>query len=148
MTCTAKIETPNYVNIAKNTSGSVKTVVVEPKVLVKIVKVTGFEQSWPEKYKGYVCSYDFELAANKDRVQLWQLSFDGLAQGSKLNPQYKLWVIVKKDGSEGTVVVESPEGYHVEPGKTLKLTLQILESHKIDCPKNLHNLRVIQKTAT
>ncbi|MCX4678573.1 hypothetical protein OG413_25250 [Streptomyces sp. NBC_01433] len=147
ITCTTEIKTPGRTNTATQTSGSVTTKVVEPKVLVTIKKVNGFPQSYPPEHTGWVCSYSFELGANKERVTLWELSFDGLPKQCTLNPENRPeWLIVVKDGSDGEVIVRSKSGHTIDPGTPLPVTLQLLYfgSSKITCSETLQNLRAIE----
>ncbi|WP_438484317.1 hypothetical protein [Streptomyces sp. S186] len=132
ITATSKVETPNYGNTAPKTSDSVKTTITLPKIDVTVPASGSFEQV--EKPKGQICWYDFQLAASKYRIKQWQLYFDGLPKGSKLNPAFKLptYVTAKKDGSQdGSVLIESDGKAHaIEPENPHTIRLQVWHSSK------------------
>ncbi|GAA3036398.1 hypothetical protein GCM10020000_12530 [Streptomyces olivoverticillatus] len=135
LTVTAQTDTGKVTNTSPFKSASFTTKVGAPKIDVTIKEKSGFDQSWPPEAKGYVWSYLFELAASKNRIQQWQLSFDGLPAGSKFNPQYKEhWYTVVKDGSaDGQVLIESPaSGHSIEPGTPLQVRVQVLHHSKAE----------------
>ncbi|GHF73166.1 hypothetical protein GCM10010218_62970 [Streptomyces mashuensis] len=133
LTVTAQIDTGKVINSSPYKSATFTTKVSAPKIDVTVKEKTGFDQTWPPEAQGYVWSYLFELAASKNRVQQWQLSFDGLPAGSRFNPQYKEhWYTVVKDGStDGQVLIESPAtGHSIEPGTPLQVRVQVLHHSK------------------
>ncbi|GHG63639.1 DUF11 domain-containing protein [Streptomyces griseocarneus] len=147
LTSTSKIETPDITNTSPDKTGSVTTKVTPPKIDVTIKSKNGFEQSWPEEYKGYVWSYTFTLAASRNRVQQWQLSFDGLPAGSRFNPAYKdhWYTVVKDGGADGHVIIESPAtGHSIEPNTPLDVQVQVLHHSLAESNEGLvYNLQGI-----
>lgn len=108
MTCATLISSPTRANSAAQQSGSVKTEVSQPLVSAEQEIKGQWQQTWPEDATGWLISNDIKLAANKSRVVEWEISFD-VPERTRVNPAQTQWYVVKKDGSDGTVVLASPE---------------------------------------
>ncbi|MCP2315126.1 conserved repeat domain-containing protein [Nocardia amikacinitolerans] len=126
LTCTSMITSPTRANTAKQHSGSVTTDVEQPPVTVTPKIVGQWAQTWPEDAKGWVISYELALAAREQRVVWWEIRFDVPAR-TRINPQQSQWYKVVKDGTDGSVVIATPDDTHtIEPGTPLTVAVQVL----------------------
>ncbi|MEU1629658.1 hypothetical protein ABZ746_31030 [Streptomyces sp. NPDC020096] len=147
LTCTSLIKSPSRANTAEQHSDSVTTDVELPRVSIIPVIVGQWPQSWPEDAKGWVISYDLTLAANEQRVVRWEISFD-VPAGTRINPQQTQWYEVIKDGTDGSVVIATPDDSHtIEPGTPLTVAMQLLYRSQHDAGDGkLRNLRATEVT--
>ncbi|WP_067536602.1 DUF11 domain-containing protein [Nocardia crassostreae] len=152
--CTSQIKSPSRANTAERHSGSVTTEVALPPISVSPIIVGGWYQSWPEDAKGWVFSYDLVLAANEERVVYWEIGFDvrpfDAPRQTRINPVGRdyLWYTVIKDGSDGSVLIATPDDQHtIEPGAGLTVNVQILYRSQHDAGDGtLRNLRATEIT--
>lgn len=148
LTCTSLVKSPTRANMAAQQSGSVTTEVELPLISVDYQIVGQWAQTWPEDAKGWLISYDLILAANKQRVVMWEISFD-VPPRTRINPQQTQWYKVIKDGTDGTVVIGSPDGgsHTIEPGTPLTVSVQLLYPSQHDAGDGtLRNLHAIEVT--
>ncbi|MFD8785175.1 hypothetical protein [Kitasatospora sp. NPDC059599] len=145
LTCTSLVKSPTRANTAAQQSGSVRTEVELPLISVGQRQIGAWEQSWPEDEKGYVISYTLTLAANQERVVMWEISFD-VPPRTRVNPQQTQWYEVIKDGLDGTVVIGSPDSSHtIAPDEPLDVDIQLLYPSQHDAGDGtLRNLRAIE----
>ncbi|MCJ1677643.1 hypothetical protein MTF65_09895 [Streptomyces sp. APSN-46.1] len=146
-TCTSLVKSPTRANTAGQHSDAVTTEVELPPVSVIPVIVGQWLQSWPEDAQGWVISYDLTLAANEQRVVRWEISFN-VPAGTRINPQQSQWYEVIKDGTDGSVVIGTPDDSHtIEPGTPLTVAIQLLypSQHEAGDGK-LRNLRATEVT--
>ncbi|MEU5761284.1 hypothetical protein [Nocardia sp. NPDC047648] len=126
LTCTSLITSPSRANTAERHSGSVTTEVDRPPVTVSPVIVGQWPQTWPDDAKGWVISYDLTLAAHEQRVVWWEIRFD-VPPRTRINPQQSQWYRVIEDGTDGSVVITTPDDTHtIEPGTPLTVAVQLL----------------------
>lgn len=148
LTCTSLITSPTRANTAAQHSDSATTDVELPPVSVTpVINLPGWPQTWPPEAEGWVISYDLTLAANEQRVVWWEISFD-VPEGTRINPQQSQWYDVVKDGTDGSVVITTPDETHtVEPGAPLTVAVQLLYPSQYDAGDGtLRNLRSIEVT--
>ncbi|GAB2745510.1 DUF11 domain-containing protein [Kitasatospora kifunensis] len=147
LTCTSLVTSPTRANTAGQQSGSVRTEVELPLISVGQKQNSSWEQGWPEDQKGWVISYTLTLAANQQRVAMWEISFD-VPPRTRVNPQQTQWYRVTKDGLDGTVVITSPDPSHtIDPGTPLDVDVQLLYPSRNDAGDGtLRNLRAIEVT--
>ncbi|MFH8346386.1 hypothetical protein [Streptomyces sp. NPDC018045] len=145
--CTGLIESLTRANTAEQHSGSVTTEVALPRISTTPVIVGQWGQSWPEDATGWVISYDLTLAAREQRVVGWEISFD-VPAGTRINSQQTQWYVVTEDGTEGSVVIATPDDTHtIEPGSPLTVAVQLLYPSRQDAGDGeLRNLHAIEVT--
>lgn len=149
LTCTSLIKSPTRANTAERYSDSVTTDVELPRVSVECEPILpGWPQDYPEDAKGWVISYDFTLAANEERVVKWEVSYT-VPPGTRVNPTQTYWFTVTKDGSDGNVILTSPdEGHSIEPGTPLPFRMQMLYRNQTEAGDGkLSNVRAIEVTS-
>ncbi|MFD9354689.1 hypothetical protein [Streptomyces sp. NPDC060031] len=146
-TCTALVKSPTRSNMAAKWSDSVTTDVELPPVSIGYEIVGQWSQTWPEDAQGYVFSYKLKLEANEQRVVWWQISFDPVSP-ARVNPTQTQWYQVVSDGSDGTVLLASPDESHtIEPGTPLFIDVQLLYPSQFEAGEGkLRNLRAIEVT--
>ncbi|MFF8447648.1 hypothetical protein ACF06Q_08105 [Streptomyces leeuwenhoekii] len=147
LTCTSQVTSPSRANTAGQYSDSVTTEVELPLISVTPVIVGQWLQSWPEDAKGWVISYELTLAANEQRVVRWEILFD-VPEHTRTNPQQSHWYEVIKDGTDGSVVIATPDDSHtIEPGAPLTVAVQLLyPSQHAAGDGTLRNLRSTEVT--
>ncbi|WP_330260918.1 hypothetical protein [Streptomyces sp. NBC_00539] len=152
LTCTSLIRSPSHANTAEQHSGSATTDVELPPVSIIPRIGPGWHQTWPEEAKGWIISYDLQLAAREERVVWWEISFDvppfTTPGRTRLNPQESPWYTVIKDGTDGSVVIRTADdSYTVEPGAGLTVHVQLLYPSQFEAGDGaLRNLRAVETT--
>ncbi|MBC2875610.1 MULTISPECIES: lectin-like domain-containing protein [Streptomyces] len=146
LTPTSLIKSPSRANTAEQQSDSAATDVELPRVSITPAIVGQWHQGWPEDATGWVISYDITLTANEQRVVRWEISFDAPAR-TRINPQQTQWYEVIKDGTEGSVVIATPDDTRtIEPGTSLTVAMQLLYPSQQDAGdgtlRNLHATEV------
>ncbi|MGD3105491.1 hypothetical protein [Streptomyces sp. YGL11-2] len=145
-TCTSLVASPTRANTAGQYSDSVTTDVELPPVTVTPkVNLPGWAEQWPGN--GWIISYELTLAANEHRVVWWEISFD-VPEGTRINPHEPHWFAVVKDGTDGSVVIATPDDSHtIEPGAPLTVAVQLLYPSQHDAGDGtLRNLRSTEVT--
>ncbi|WP_424888903.1 lectin-like domain-containing protein [Streptomyces sp. XH2] len=146
LTCTSLVKSPTRANTAAQHSDSVTTDVELPPVTVTpVINLPGWPEPWPGA--GWIISYVLKLAANEHRVVRWEIHFE-VPERTRINPQEPHWFEVIKDGTDGSVVIATPDDTHtIEPGAGLDVALQLLYPSQHDAGEGtLRNLRAIEVT--
>ncbi|MGW1373534.1 hypothetical protein ACWD6P_04545 [Streptomyces sp. NPDC002446] len=148
LTCTSQVTSPTRANTAGQYSDSATTEVELPPVSVTpVINLPGWPQTWPPEAEGWVISYELTLAANEQRVVRWEILFD-VPERTRINPQQSQWYDVVKDGTDGSVVIATPDDIHtIEPGAPLTVAVQLLYPSQYDAGDGtLRNLRSTEVT--
>ncbi|PJJ03756.1 hypothetical protein BX264_4152 [Streptomyces sp. 2333.5] len=148
ITCTSQVAPPSLANTAGQHSDSATTEIELPPISVTPPVIVGqWPQTWPEEAKGWVISYELTLAANEQRVVRWEILFD-VPERTRVTPQQSQWYAVLKDGTDGSVVIATPDDPHtIEPGAPLTVAVQLLYPSQHDAGDGtLHNLRSTEVT--
>ncbi|MEU8917290.1 hypothetical protein [Streptomyces nigrescens] len=147
LTCTSQVTSPSRANTAGQYSDSATTEAELPPISVTPAIVGQWPQTWPEDATGWVISYELTLAANEQRVVRWEIHFD-VPERTRINPQQSQWYEVIKDGTDGSVVIATPDDSHtIEPGAPLTVALQLLYPSQHDAGEGtLRNLRSTEVT--
>ncbi|GAB2956638.1 hypothetical protein GCM10027280_51600 [Micromonospora polyrhachis] len=103
-------------------------------------------QDW-ESQK-WIYSFRLTLHAAQTPVRKWSVGFGDLPVGTVLYKQFSsvFWGKIIEDGSNGTVLLESPDGetHIVEPGKVLEIDIQILYPGENTAYQQLNSLNAQQ----
>ncbi|WP_405843078.1 hypothetical protein OG528_31675 [Streptomyces platensis] len=148
LTCASQVTSPSRANTAGQYSDSVTTDVELPPVTVTpVINLPGWPQTWPPEAEGWVISYELTLAAHEQRVVWWEVLFD-VPERTRINPQQSQWYEVVKDGTDGSVVITTPDDSHtIEPGAPLTVAVQLLYPSQQDAGDGtLRSLRSIEVT--
>ncbi|WP_171163682.1 DUF11 domain-containing protein [Streptomyces sp. I05A-00742] len=146
LTCSGLVKSPTRANTAGQYADSVTTEVELPPVTVTpVINLPGWPEQWPGT--GWIISYELTLAANEHRVVWWEISFD-VPEGTRINPHEPHWFAVVKDGTDGSVVIATPDdGHTIEPGSPLTVAVQLLyPSQHAAGDGTLRNLRSTEVT--
>ncbi|GAA2703034.1 hypothetical protein [Nonomuraea recticatena] len=85
--------------------------------------------SWAEG-SGHLYSYRLTMHAEQTRVMKWAVGFGGLPEGSSLSKTFidTFWGEILRDGTDGAVLLGSPEGggHSVDPGTALPIDIQVV----------------------
>lgn len=108
-----------------------------------------FLSSWQDwESQKWVYSYRLTLHAADTPVQQWSVGFGDLPDGTVLYDQFTsvFWGKIIEDGSNGTVLLESPDdGTHiVEPGQALEIDIQVLYPDQNTAYEHLNSLNAQQ----
>lgn len=147
LTARSSITSQTRANTAQQYADAVDTDVELPRVGIEYVQFPGWSQTSPPEARGYVIPYDLTLAANGERVVKWEVYFD-VPVGTRVNPTQNYWFTVTKDGSDGNVVLTSPDsGHTIEPGDPLTFRVPMLYKSQFEAGDGeLRNLRAIEVT--
>lgn len=106
--------------------------------------------SWADTWPSTKWIYSYHLvmhAANTD-VHQWSVGFGDLPEGTVLAPQFvtTFWGKIVKDGSDGSVLLESPDGgTHIVPaGGELPIDIQVLYPGQNTSYETLNSLNAQQ----
>ncbi|MEU7835470.1 MULTISPECIES: hypothetical protein [unclassified Nonomuraea] len=84
---------------------------------------------WAEG-SGHIYSYRLTMHAEDTRVMKWAVGFGGLPEGTLLSKSFvdTFWGEIFRDGSDGAVLLGSPEGggHSVDPGTALPIDIQVV----------------------
>ncbi|MEV4441169.1 hypothetical protein AB0K09_19540 [Streptomyces sp. NPDC049577] len=83
----------------------------------------------------------------RHRVVRWEILFDVPAR-TRINPQESPWFEVIEDGTDGSVVIATPDDAHtIEPGAPLTVAVQLLYPSRHEAGDGtLRNLRCTEVT--
>jgi hypothetical protein len=90
-----------------------------------------FRGKWQDwETQKWIYSYRLTIRAEKERVVRWALGFGDLPEGTSLAKGFTdvFWGQVIRDGSDGSVLLGSPEGggHTIDPGTDLHIDIQVL----------------------
>lgn len=79
---------------------------------------------------GHLYSYRLTMHAEDTRVMKWAVGFGDLPEGSSLSKTFidTFWGEILRDGTDGAVLLGSPEGggHSVDPGTALLIDIQVI----------------------
>ncbi|WP_205380429.1 peptidase inhibitor family I36 protein [Streptomyces sp. MBT27] len=97
---------------------------------------------------GRIYSYRLTVHAEDTRVVKWAVGFGDLPEGTSLPKTFTdvFWGEVLRDGSEGSVLLGSPEGggHSVDPGTDLLIDIQVLYPNHDPAHEHLTGLQAQQ----
>ncbi len=117
--------------------------------LGNLVVEQAFLSKWQDwQTQKWIYSYRITVQAEKTRVVKWALGFGDLPDGTSLHKGFidVFWGQILRDGTDGSVLLASPEGggHTIDPGTELAIDIQVLYPKEDPAHEHLTSLNAQQ----